>query len=337
MYLKRYTIGSVIFMLFVGWYISQFLGFSQTESISLFGLPLPSLPVAVLVLLPVVILFIMSVLHMMYYSVKSYFKLRNYQKDYTTLIDMIMDELLNKDHHHNFKTEPYQLLSKVLENTSMSIDDNIELTKNDKVNTIMQLLSDVKEGKVVELKKYNLDADNPLVRQNQKNRMNSEDLTAEAILAKSDKYSEDILEKAYTSYAKTAPLYALEKHQDNISKEALFIILARINSDENTLEISNESLLGLINRLALSKEEYLRVTQELSKHMIPEQRMKLFETLSEQVEEAQEAFLYTLLDLEMIEQAKEFLESVPKDEMLKFRAYLVLKESGHNFCISLFI
>ncbi len=337
MYLKRYTIGSVIFMLFIGWYISQFLGFSQTESISLFGLPLPYLPVAVLVLIPVVILYLMSVLHMTYYSVKSYFKLRNYQKDYSMLVDMIMDELLNKSHHYNFKTEPYKLLAKVLENTTMSIDDNIELTDNEKVNNIMKMLNEIKEGKVVDLKKFNLASDNSLVLQNQKNRMLNADLSAEAILAKSDKYSTEILEKAYADYAATAPMYALEKYQDYITKDALFIIIARVNSDENTLEVSNEALLGLINRLVLTREDFLSISKELSIHMVPEQRMKLFETLSEQLEEAQDAFLYTLLDLEMIEQAKEFLESVPADDMLKFRAYLALKESGQNYSIHLFI
>jgi len=279
----------------------------------------------------------MSVLHMTYYSVKSYFKLRNYQKDYTMLVDMIMDELLNKEHHYNFKTEPYRLLAKVLENTSMTIDDTVELTENEKVNNVMKMLSEVKEGKVVELKKFNLASDNALVLQNQKNRMKNSDLSAEAILGKSDKYSEEILEKAFTDYSATAPIYALEKHQEYITKEALFIILARINSDDNTLDTSNEALLGLINRLVLTREDFLNISKELSVHMVPEQRMKLFETLSEQLEEAQDAFLYTLLDLEMIEQAKEFLESVPTDEMLKFRAYLALKESGQNFSINLFI
>ena len=240
MYLKRYTIGSVIFMLFIGWYISQFLGFTQTESISLFGLPLPSLPVAILVLLPIVVFYAMSVLHMTYYSVKSYFKLRNYQKDYAMLVDMIMDELLNKDHNYNFKTEPYKLLAKVLENTSMTIDDNIELTDNEKVNHVMKMLSEVKEGKVVDLKKYNLASDNAIVLQNQKNRMKNAELSAEAILGKSDKYSEEILEKAFTDYSATAPIHALEKYQEYITIVALFIILARINSEENTLEVSNE-------------------------------------------------------------------------------------------------
>lgn len=336
MYLKRYTLGTLALMLFVGWYISQFLGYSQSESISFFGVNLPALPIAVLVLLPVFVLYVASVLHMVYYSIRSFFKLRSYQKDYTMLVDMIMDELLNKEHHYKFKTEPYKLLATVLENTSMTVDDDIELTENEKVNTILTMLSDVKAGKTVDLKKFHLSTENPIVIKNQKNRMLSMDLSAEDILSKSDKYTKDILEKAYVNYAATAPMYAIEKYKEHMTKDALFIILARVNSEENTLEVSNDSLIDLMNRLDLSKNDYLSISKELSIHMVPEQRMRLFETLVDQDEEAQEAYLYTLFDLEMIDTAKEFLESIGAEDAMRFRAYLALKECGHTFSINLF-
>jgi len=59
--------------------------------------------------------------------------------------------------------------------------------------------------------------------------------------------------------------------------------------------------------------------------------------LAEQDEEAQEAYLYTLFDLEMIDTAKEFLETIGAEDAMKFRAYLALKECGHTFNINLFI
>ncbi len=337
MYLKRYTLATLALMLFVGWYISQYLGFSQSEAISLFGVQLPALPVAVLILLPVFVLYLASVVHMMYYSFKNFLHLRNYKKDYAMLVDMIMDELLCKEHHYHFKTEPYKLLAKVLENTSMTIDDEIELTNNEKVNTIMSMLSDVKSGKVVDLRKYNLDSDNPIARDNQKNRMLNLDLTSEEILNKHENYTKEIVQKAFANYAATAPMYAIEKYQEYVTKDALFIVLARVNSEENTLDVSNEFLLQLMSRLDLSKGDYLSVSKELSIHMVPEQRMKLMETLSEMDEEAHDAYLYTLFDLEMIDKAKEFLETQGADEALKFRAYLALKEAGQNFNINLFI
>jgi len=336
MYLKRYTLGTLAFLLFVGWYISQFLGYNQSVSISFFGVHLPALPIAVLVLVPVVALYIASVLHMLYYSVKSFFKLRNYQKDYDKLIDVIVDELLFKEQKHSFKTPRYELLGQVLENTSMMSKGELQETSNDKINAVLKVLNELKAGKTVELKKFNLSEDNPLVLQNQKNRMMNLDLSAEEILNKSDKYSRDILEKAFFNYAAQAPMYAIEKYQEYITKDALFIILARVNSEEHTLDVPNEFLITLINSLKLSKSDYLSISKELSIHMIPEQRMKLFELLSEQNEAAQEAYLYTLFDLEMIDTAKEFLESIGTEDAMKFRAYLALKEAGHSFNINLF-
>lgn len=337
MYLKRYTLGTLALMLFIAWYVSQFLGYTQSESISFFGINLPALPIAVLVLVPVVVLYIATVLHMLSYSVKNFFKLRNYQKDYDKLIDVIVDELLFKKQKHSFKTPRYELLGQVLENTSMMSKGELQVTSNDKINAVLTVLNEIKAGKPVELKKFNLSEDNPLVLQDQKNRMTTLDLSSEEILNKNDKYSRDILVKAFVNYAAEAPMYAIEKYQEFISKDALFIILARVNSPENTLEVSNESLLSLMSKLDLTRADYLSISKELSFHMIPEQRMKLFETLCEQEEEAQEAYLYTLFDLEMIDKAKEVLDSIGADDAMKFRAYLALKESGYTFNISLFI
>lgn len=337
MYLKRYTLGTLALMLFMGWYISQYLGFSQTEAISFFGIQLPALPVAVLVLVPVFVLYIVSVFHMFYYSVRSFFNLRNYKKDYESLIDVVVDELLLVQKSHTFKTDRYKLLGAVLESTAMVPKGDLTLTDNEKVNAALEVIHEINDGKVADLKKFNLPSDNELVLKNQKNRMMTLDLSPEEILNKSENYSEDILEKAYMNYVATAPMFAIEKYQEYISKDALYIILARINSEENTLEVSNESLLELIARLVLNKADYLSISKELSIHMIPEQRMKLFEVLADQDEQAHEAFLYTLFDLEMVDTAKEFLETQRPDEAMKFRAYLALKESGHIFNINLFI
>jgi len=337
MYLKRYTLGTLALMLFVGWYISQYLGYSQSEAISFFGIHLPALPVAVLILLPVFVLYLASVFHMLYYSIVSFFHLRNYKKDFDSLIEVIVDELLLVQKSHTFKTQRYKLLGAVLESTAMVPKGELTLSDNEKVNAALKVIHEINDGKVADLKKFNLPSDNELVLKNQRNRMMTLDLSSEEILNKGEQYSEDILQKAYANYASTAPMFAIEKYQEYITKDALFIILARVNSEENTLDVSNESLLALMARLELVKADYLSISKELSIHMIPEQRTKLFETLAEQDEEAHEAFLYTLFDLEMIDTAKEFLETQRADEAMKFRAYLALKESGHNFNINLFI
>lgn len=337
MYLKRYTLGTLLLLLFTGWYVSQFLGYNQSEAISLFGIQLPALPIAALVLMPVVVLYIASVIHMLTYSVKNFFKLRNYQKDYDNLIDVIIDELLFKEKKHTFKTPRYELLGQVLENTSMMVKGDLSETSNERINAVLKILNELKSGKAVDLRKFNLNENNPLVLQNHQNRMRNLELTSEEILNKREKYPREILVKAFVNFSATAPMNAIEKYKEYLSKDALFIILARVNSKEKTLEVTNQYLMSLISKLDLNKSDYLSISKELSIHMIPEQRIQLFQELADKDEEAQDAYFFTLLDLEMIDKAKECLESVPRDDALKFRAYLALKESGYNFNINLFI
>ena len=71
--------------------------------------------------------------------------------------------------------------------------------------------------------------------------------------------------------------------------------------------------------------------------MIPEQRMKLFEILSDENEDAMDAYLYTLYDLEMIAPANAILDNSQSDEYQNFKAYRALKECGKNFSIDMFV
>ncbi len=81
----------------------------------------------------------------------------------------------------------------------------------------------------------------------------------------------------------------------------------------------------------------MKVSQALSKGMIPEQRIKLFDTLSSENDKIMEAYLFTLFDLEMLTPAKEILENSQANEYVYFKAYSSLRECGKHFDINLFI
>jgi hypothetical protein len=63
----------------------------------------------------------------------------------------------------------------------------------------------------------------------------------------------------------------------------------------------------------------------------------LFQLLSETREDAIEARMFTLFDLEMLAPANDLLQNTQDDEYLNFKAYSALKECGKNFNINLFI
>ncbi|MBU0721609.1 hypothetical protein KJ877_09730 [bacterium] len=338
MYIKRYTIATLFFILLVGWYVYAYIT-QDAMSIDFFGIPLPSLNIAVWVIVPIVLLYIASVMHMAFYSILGNFKLRKFEKDYNKFVDSIIDAYLGKeDRVSSYKTDRYKLLGSLIDNTIL-LPNNVSKidTSDEKINNVLKLIEDIKNGEVVDLKKYSLASTNMLVIQNERNRYKKGDINAEHILTHSNKYDKSLCSEAYIDFVKTSPLYAIEKYKAFLTKQALFEILARVNSSENTLEISNQALISLIKTLELGSNDYIEISKILSTSMIPEQRMKLFETLSESKEEVMDAYLYTLFDLEMFDPIDEILLDSQPDEYLNFKAYRALKECNKHFNINLFI
>ncbi|MEA3370426.1 MAG: hypothetical protein U9Q40_03730 [Campylobacterota bacterium] len=338
MYIKRYTIASLILMALVGWYVYAYVT-QDTIGIELFGILLPSLSVAVWVIIPLFVLYVASVLHMSFYSMLGGFKVRKYDKDYEKIIDAIVDAYLNKAvRNHAFKTPRYKLLGKLLDETTLFLKGDVApTTDNEKINSVIKAVDSIKNGDVVDLKAYSLLSTNQLVIQNERNRYKKGDISSEDILSRSEKYAQELCEEVYSDFAKTASLNSLEKYKKFLTKDSLLEILSRINADENNIEISNESLMVLFSGLDFQLKDYLEVSRALSRGMIPEQRIKLFETLSTTNEEAMDAYLYTLYDLEMLQPANEILDISQPNEYQNFKAYRALKECNKHFSIELFI
>ena len=340
MYIKRYTVAAVIWMALVGWYVYAYIT-HDTMGFDFFGIPLPSLSIALWVVVPVFILYLGSVFHMGFYSFLGSLRLRKYDQDYERMIDAIVDAFLGKkERAYNFKTPRYKLLGSLLKQTTLSAtDDLIDFTNNDKIDKIIRTIEKIKRGEVVDLKQYGLLPTNPLVIENEKNKYKMGALDATTILSHASKYDKEFCEDVYAEFVKTASLNDIQRYKECLTKEALYNIIARINTDtKDKLDISNEALIDLIESLEFTKDEYIELSKVLAKSgILPEQRMKLFEVLGDKHEGAMEAYLYTLFDLEMLAPAKEILQNSHDDEFERFKAYYALKECGKNFSIELFV
>ncbi|MDO8453462.1 MAG: hypothetical protein Q7S59_02700, partial [Sulfurimonas sp.] len=184
MQLKKYTIASFLFMGIVGWYIYAYVS-QNSIAIDLFGLPLPSLSVAVWAIVPLIIYYIATLIHISFYSLVGSFRLRKDEKDYEKLIDSIVDAYLGKaNRSYDFKTPKYKLLGTLIENSTLFPAKNMSSDiDNEKIKTVLKLIEDIKNGEVVELKKYSLPFTNVLVIQNEKYRYKKADISAEDILS----------------------------------------------------------------------------------------------------------------------------------------------------------
>ncbi len=338
MYIKRYSIAAILLIGLVGWYVFAFVT-HESMSIDVFGIHLPSLTIALWVIAPLVLLYVFSVFHISFYSMMGNFKLRKYEKDYEKIIDSIVEAYLGKkERNHIFKTDRYRLLGSLVDNTVLFPNQNLSVeTTNTKINNVVKLIENIKNGEVVDLKQYGLLSSNAMVIQNERNKYKKGDLKADDILAHQAKYDKVLCNEVYIDYCKKAPLASIEKYKSFMCKESLFLVLGRINAVDFTLEASNEAIISLLKSVTLDKKDYLKVSATLGVGMIPEQRMKLFESIIENNEDATDAYLYTLFDLELLAPADELLENTQPDEYLNFKAYRALKECNKNFNINLFV
>jgi len=338
MYIKRYTIAALVLIILVGWYVYAFITQSNV-SINVFGVDLPSLTIAIWVIIPLVLLYIASVAHMGFYSFLGSLKLRKYDKDYEKMIESIVDAYLGKkDRLHAFKTDRYKLLGALVDSSTIYANEDLSSeVVNDKIEAVLKCIEDIKSGEVADLKKYSLPSYNELAIQNERNRYKKGKITAEGILGHLEKYDDILAEEVYIDFVKTAPLNMIEKYKKSMTKEALIVVLSRVNSQENTLEISNDVLISLFYDLELSKKDYVNASDTLSKTMIPEQRIKLFETMSNNDDKVMDAYLFTLFDLEMLAPANDILNNSQDSEYMHFKAYSALRECGKHFDIHMFL
>lgn len=335
MQLKRYTIGSLILMILVGFSVYSIT--TESASFDLIGIHFPNLPIAFWVVVPLAALYFASVLHMAVYVLVGNYKLRRLNRDAEKMVDAIRDTLLGvTDRNYVFKSDSYKLIGKVIESSLILPYETLREVGNEKIDEALTLLSDVKANKKVEIKKFHLSNTTSLMIQNNLNRYGRGELSADEILSRHEAYGDIVCLKAYESYVKTASIGSVLKYKNLLTKTSLFTFLTRINSDDNGIEMSNDQVIDMIKSVKMDKNDFIELSIVLSKNMIPEQRIRLFETMSEQCDDVMEAYFYTLYDLQMIDTANELLNNTSHDEYQIFKAYRDLKRANKHYDIAIF-
>jgi len=336
MQLKRYTIASFILMLLVG--IATYSIDNESVSFDLMGLHFPNLPVAFWVVVPVALMYFASILHMAFHALLGNLKLRKLTRDNEKMVDALRDALLGvKDRNYVYKSDSYKLMGKVIDNSYLLPLETLKEVGDEKIDEALQLLRDVKEKKKVDLKPFHLSNSTSLMIQNNLNRLERNEISADEVLSRADTYGDIVCLKAFESYVKSASVGSILKYKQLFTLPSLIDFVQRVNSADNGIEMSNEELISLFKTLKLNSGDYIKLSMAMSKNMLPEQRIRLFETLSESNDEAMEGYFYTLYDLQMIDTANEILNNTSKEDYLIFKAYRDLKRANKHYDIALFL
>ncbi|MCX6062420.1 MAG: hypothetical protein NT103_09255 [Campylobacterales bacterium] len=336
MQLKRYTIASFVFIFLVG--IATYSINNDAISFDLLGIHFPNLPIAFWVAVPVALMYFVSVLHMAFHALLGNLKLRKLDRDNEKMIDALRDGLLGvSERNYVFKSDAYKLMGKLLDNSLILPYESLREVGNEKIDEALSLLRDVKDKKKIDIKKFHLGNSTSIAIENNLNRLERGELGADDVLSRADTYGSIVASRAYESYVKTASLGSVLKYKQFFKLSSLIDFVQRINNAQNGIEMSNDELISLFKSLKLTSEDYINLSIAMAKNMVPEQRIRLFETLSEMNDDAMEAYFYTLYDLQMVDTANEILNNTSKDDYLIFKAYRDLKRANKHYDIALFL
>ncbi|AFI05428.1 hypothetical protein [Helicobacter cetorum] len=130
-------------------------------------------------------------------------------------------------------------------------------------------------------------------------------------------------------------LKALNILQGFLDKECVMHFLKAFF--EKSLNLDTLKISQLCKEAHYTKNDYLQLAQKSQGFLIPDKWFKFFEILSQEDEEAQKAFLFVLLELEMNDLAKERLAALPFEEYTLLNAYMDLKKERKAYKLEAFL
>ncbi len=335
MRLGLYVLASIILMLIVGAvvysieptnYSYSYLGFTM------------DLPVAVWITIPMFLLMLASIVHMMFYSTKNFFKFKKWEKEASKLNDALYWSLLHEPKTHKFNLPKLKESASLLSVASVTVNGTVD-TVSEKLRDALSLLSEIDRGEYVDLKSkklaHILSADNPVVQKNMINRLNKVDTFTEEVLQNKDSYDENIFNLALIKFANEADFVKARKYVNVMNRESFLILLKRVTREDNlgiTKDILDEFIVALENELKCA--DYLFITTLTMKQLSPDENLSLWREYETKYPKAQIAYLYLLFEYEMIDKAGEYLDEHEEEDFKRFRALYDLKKEHKKYKIT---
>lgn len=331
--LKKYILFTIIYIVAVGAYVYSFNG--DTYTLTFFGVPL-SLKIALWVVLPTIILAVATVLHILFYSFKNYLTQRNLQKDYKTYLQYVKYQMLENDIDMKFTTKWFELPSKVLNHFKFDAKNDAGDIDDEELRDTIETLRKIEAGEFISLKKYKLPKDNYFVKKNILNKLSQDKKESENILKDCEDKDSDICKKAFDVYCTYANYSDIKNQGFKIDKELFDKLMQRFVDKDDNFKFDVDDLKELLKKFDFNKSDYIKYAKKLKTLLNPEAILSIYEDLSNDKEEALQAYLYLLFEFQMIDKARELLQSIQSKEVNKFKYILELKDCGKNFDIDIF-
>ena len=293
-------------------------------------------PVALWVAAPMLILLIMTIFHMIYYSAKSYISKRKWVRDANEMQDAIYWSLLKEPKVHNYSIPEIKSGAALLSVSTLDVKDSTE-GLSDKLGKTINWVQKINNGEYVDLKAKKvakfLSRENPLVIKNELNRLESDKGFVESVLNGAEEHDKCVVEKALDLMAKSETLFKMRKYAQKIGTKRFLEVLGRSDAGED-VGVTVDNIEYFANHLDFSCSDYIRVEKSTIKVLNPDENLNMFKKFAKDDENAQNAYLMLLFQYEMIDEAKAFLEEHSENDFKPFRALYTLKKEKYNYRVS---
>ncbi|HHD81175.1 MAG TPA: hypothetical protein ENK99_06270, partial [Campylobacterales bacterium] len=203
MRLGLYILASIILMVAVGIFVYTIN--PSDFSYNLMGIQI-LLPIAVWITIPMFILMVASLVHMMFYGTKNFFKFRKWESDSDSLNNALYWSILNEPKPQRFNLPKLKETANILQVSNIKVKGTVDGV-SEKLQSALNIINEIDKGECIDFKDkklaHILSKNNPLVIKNQINCLKKDENFIEEVLQSKDKYSDTIFEKALKQFAKT--------------------------------------------------------------------------------------------------------------------------------------
>lgn len=292
-----------------------------------------NLPIAVWIILPMIILFLFTVIHILFYGLKNYFLLKKWQKDTNTLEDALYWSLLNEPKVQKYGIDALGRSAVILGKSSLDVSGNVEgLTP--RLAYLIDIIQKIKNGIYIDLKEEKLSkvfsAGNPILIQNRLNQIEVDSQFTEDVLRSTSEYSLQVHDRALEVFAMNENFTKSQKYVKVFDVKNFLVMLNRVEP-ENGLELTSEILTSFVKALTLNCEDFINIALVTKKYFKPEENLLLFRSYQDENEKAQNAYLYLLFEYELSDQVGVYLDEQEETDFMKFRAFYALKKQHSKY------
>lgn len=331
--LKKYLFFSIVFLAVVGVY--AFLSVQGEYTVNIESLQLSiTLPIAAWVILPAAVLVIATVVHILFYGFRNYLHTRAIEKDEESLVNVIKDTLLENNTNKTFKIKELKEIANIL--SQMKLTSRVEKfeSSNSDITHIITTINEIEAGNYIFDKSLKFNKTGSIAEMNLRNRIANDVDFCMDVIKKNDTYSSENVKAAFLKVVEEKSMTTIKKLLENVTLDKeMLLALVQKDAKNSDFSLEQSDLIKYINSVDFTKEDYVNLVKTYKASMQPDSLISLCETLSNENDEATDAFFYVLFEFEMIDRIREALNAYGAHEYTAFRALLDLKDNGRNYTV----